>query len=366
LIGEKEEGYDTMPRLLKKRSKKIGLPPGSLVHIGDETMKDVKITVIDYKDDQFQEREAASLEVCFPFKDTESVTWINVEGIHRPDIIEKLGQCYGLHPLVLEDIMATDQRPKMEVFGDYLFIVLKMITYNENNGGLEIEQVSLILGRNFVLSFQEGKAGDVFDPIRERLRTGKGRIRKMGADYLVYAQMDSIVDNYYSVMEKLGEEIELIEDELVTDPTPAPLRVIHRLKRDMIFLRKSVWPLREVISGLERGESPLVTDSTGIYLRDVYDHTIQVIDTIETFRDMLSGMLDIYLSSVSNRLNSVMKVLTVIATIFMPLTFIVGLYGMNFKYMPELEWRWGYPVVLVVMVAIAAWMLVLFKRKKWL
>jgi magnesium transporter len=355
-----------MPRLLKKRSKKIGLPPGTLIHIGDETMKDVKIMVIDYKDDQFQEKEVSSLDECISFKDKDSVTWINVDGIHQPDILEKLGHCYGLHPLVLEDIMATDQRPKMEDFGDYLFIVLKMIDYSGKNGGPEIEQVSLILGRNFVLSFQEGKEGDVFDPVRERIRTGKGRIRKMGPDYLAYSLIDSIVDNYYSVLERLGEEIELIEDQLVTDPTPAPLRVIHRLKRDMIFLRKSVWPLREVISGLERSESSLITNATVIYLRDIYDHTIQVIDTIETFRDMLSGMLDIYLSSSSNRLNAVMKVLTVIATIFMPLSFIVGLYGMNFKYMPELEWRWGYPVVLIVMAVIAVWMLVLFKRKKWM
>ena len=355
-----------MHKLLKKRAKKIGQPPGSLIHIGDETVKDVKITIIDYKDEQFREMEAPSLEACFPFKDTDSVTWINVEGIHRSEILEKLGECYGLHPLVLEDIMATDQRPKMEDFGDYMFIVLKMIKYNAENGGLEIEQVSLILGKNFVLSFQEGKEGDVFDPLRERLRTGKGRIRKMGADYLVYAMMDSIIDNYFVVIENLGEEIEVIEEKLVTDPGPDTLRSIHKLKRDMIYLRKSVWPLREVIGSMERGESPLVTKSTGIYLRDVYDHTIQVIDTVETFRDMLSGMLDIYLSSVSNRLNAVMKVLTVIATIFMPLTFIVGLYGMNFKYMPELEWHWGYPAVIVVMAIIAAWMLVMFKRKKWL
>lgn len=356
----------TMQKYLKKRSKKIGQPPGALIHIGDEILKDVKISIIDYKDEQFQEMEAPSLEACFPFKDTESVTWINIEGIHRPEILEKLGQCYGLHPLVQEDIMATDQRPKMEDFGDYMFIVLKMIKYNAKNGGLEIEQVSLILGRNFVLSFQEGKEGDVFDPLRERLRTGKGRIRKMGADYLVYAMMDSIVDNYFVVLENLGEEIEVIEEKLMTDPGPDILRSIHKLKRDMIYLRKSVWPLREVIGGLERGESSLVPAATRIYLRDIYDHTIQVIDTVETFRDMIAGMLDIYLSSVSNRLNAVMKVLTVIATIFMPLTFIVGLYGMNFKYMPELEWHWGYPAVVGVMVGIAAWMLILFKRKKWL
>lgn len=355
-----------MQKFLKKRSKKIGQPPGSLIHIGDETVKDVKISVIDYKDEQFQEIEATSVEACFPFRDADSVTWINVEGIHRSEILERLGQCYGLHALVLEDIMATDQRPKMEDFGDYMFIVLKMIKYNAKNGGLEIEQVSLILGSNFVLSFQEGREGDVFDPLRERLRTGKGRIRKMGADYLVYAMIDSIVDNYFVVLENLGEEIEVIEEKLMTDPGPDTLRSIHKIKRDMIYLRKSVWPLREVIGGLERGESSLVSASTRIYLRDIYDHTVQVIDTVETFRDMIAGMLDIYLSSVSNRLNAVMKVLTVISTIFLPLTFIVGLYGMNFKYMPELEWHWGYPAVLAVMGIIAAWMLVLFKRKKWL
>jgi len=355
-----------MQKLLKKRSKKVGQPPGTLIHIGEETAKDASISVIAYRDEQFLEKEAASVEECLTFKNSESVSWINVEGINRPDILEKLGQCFGIHPLALEDIMATDQRPKIDDFGDYLFIVLKMIRYNGNNGGLDMEQVSLVLGRNFVISFQEGREGDVFDPVRERLRTAKGRIRKMGADYLVYALMDSIVDNYFTVLEKLGEAIESIEEKLVIDPTPDTLHLMHELKRDMIFLRKSVWPLREVISSLERGESPLIDKSTAIYMRDIYDHTIQVIDTVETFRDMLAGMLDIYLSSVSNRLNSVMKVLTVIATIFMPLSFFVGLYGMNFKYMPELEWHWGYPTVLVVMAVIAGWMLVLFKRKRWL
>ncbi len=355
-----------MSKFLKKRSRKIGQPPGSLIHIGDEISKDVKIEIIDYSEARYQTMQVKTIDECFPFKDKETVTWINIEGIHRPEILEKLGQCYGLHPLVLEDIMATDQRPKMSIYDDYLFIVLKMITYNAKEAGLGIEQVSLILGKNFVLSFQEGKDGDVFNSIRERLKTGKGKIRKMGADYLVYALMDSIVDNYFTVLENIGEEIEFIEEKVVTDPAPDTLRSIHKLKSDMIFLRKSVWPLREVIGSLERGESELVTDATGIYLRDVYEHTIQVIDTIETFRDMLAGMLDIYLSSVSNRLNSVMKVLTVISTIFLPLTFIVGLYGMNFKYMPELEWKWGYPAVWVAMLMIAALMLVLFKRKKWL
>jgi len=354
-----------MSKLIKKRSKKAGLPPGTLVHIGEKKAETLKITVMDYDEANFQEREIRTIEECFVFKDTPTVTWINIDGLHQIEILEKLGRCYGFHPLVLEDILNTDQRPKMEDYGDYLYIVLKMLSYNDKNSEIETEQVSLILGPNFIFSFQE-KEGDVFDPIRERIRSGKGRIRKMGADYLAYALLDSIVDNYFTIMEKLGETIEFLEEELVTQPTPETLQTIHQLKRELIFLRKAVWPLREVISGLERGELVLIKETTRIYLRDVYDHTIQVIDTIETFRDMISGMLDIYLSSVSNRLNSVMKVLTIIATIFMPLTFVAGIYGMNFKFMPELEWRWGYPMVWVLVVVIGVFMLIYFKKKRWL
>jgi len=240
-----------------------------------------------------------------------------------------------------------------------------MLNYNDKSSEIEAEQISLILGTNFVLSFQE-KEGDTFNPIRERIRNSKGRIRRMGADYLSYSLLDSIVDNYFIILEKLGEKIEFLEDELVTRPTPETLQIIHHLKREMIYLRKAVWPLREVIGSLERGEPPLVKETIRVYLRDVYDHTIQVIDTIETFRDMVSGMLDIYLSSISNRLNAVMKVLTIIATIFMPLTFLAGIYGMNFKYMPELEWRWSYPVVWLIMVGIGVSMLLYFRKKKWL
>jgi magnesium transporter len=299
------------------------------------------------------------------FKDKPTVTWINIDGIHQVEIIEKIGTYFGIHSLILEDIMNTGQRPKMEDFEDYIFVVVKMIYYDEKDNEIKAEQVSLLLGSNFVISFQE-KEGDVFDPIRERIRKAKGRITKMKADYLAYALVDTIVDHYFMVLEKLGEKIEGMEEELVTNPTPETLQTIHTLKRELIFLRKSVWPLREVISVLERGESSLIDESTGIYLRDVYDHTIQVIDTIETFRDMVSGMLDIYLSSISNRMNEVMKVLTIMATIFIPLTFIAGVYGMNFKYIPELEWHWGYPVILFVMVAIGILMVIYFRRKKWL
>jgi magnesium transporter len=354
-----------MLKLFKKTSKKAGLPPGTLVQIEEKKTEKVKINITDYDEAQFQEKEAETVEECFPFKDKLTVTWINIDGIHQVEIIEKIGTHFGIHSLILEDIMNTGQRPKMEDFEDYIFVVVKMIYYDEKDNEIKAEQVSLLLGSNFVISFQE-KEGDVFDPIRERIRKAKGRITKMKADYLAYALVDTIVDHYFMVLEKLGEKIEGMEEELVTNPTPETLQTIHTLKRELIFLRKSVWPLREVISVLERGESSLIDESTGIYLRDVYDHTIQVIDTIETFRDMVSGMLDIYLSSISNRMNEVMKVLTIIATIFIPLTFIAGVYGMNFKYIPELEWHWAYPVILFVMVAIGILMVIYFRRKKWL
>ena len=354
-----------MPKFIKKRSKKAGLPPGTLVHIGERKTEKIKITIMDYDETQFQVRETETLEECYPFKDRPTIIWINIDGIHEIETLEKLGDCFGLHPLTLEDILNTDQRPKIEDYGEYIFIVLKMLYPDDDTGEILAEQVSLVLGQNFVISFQE-REGDIFNSVRERIRSGKGRIRKMGADYLVYSLLDSIVDNYFIILEKLGERIELLEEKLITNPVPETINHIHKLKREMIFLRRSVWPLREVIGSIERGESSLIKGSTNIYLRDVYDHTIQVIDTIETFRDILSGMLDIYLSSVSNRLNAVMKVLTIIATIFMPLTFIAGIYGMNFKYMPELEWRLGYPVILLTMVSIGVLMLVSFRKKKWL
>ncbi len=355
-----------MPRFLKRVSKKIGLSPGALVHIGKKKIEKVRIKLIDYDEKQLQEKEPKSIEECLPFKDLPTVTWVNIDGLHDIKVMEKIGKHFSLHPLVLEDILNTEQRPKIEDFDDYIFIVLKMLYCDEGDAEIRAEQVSIILGSNFVLSFQE-RAGDIFNPLRERITNAKGRVRKMGPDYLAYCLLDAIVDNYFVVLERLGEQIEGMEEELVTNPTPETLQTLHNLKREMIFLRKSVRPLREVVSRLERGESPLIKESTGIYLRDIYDHTIQVIDTVETFRDMLSGMLDIYLSSVSNRMNEVMKVLTIIATIFIPLTFVAGIYGMNFEYMPELKWHWVYPRAFwIVMAGIAGFMLFYFRRKRWL
>jgi magnesium transporter len=355
-----------MARLIKKRSKKAGLPPGTLVHIGEKGAGRPKLTLIDYDEANFQESEVITVEECFPFREKPTVTWINVEGVHEVEIVEKLGNCFGLHPLVLEDILNTDQRPKLEVYGDYIYIVLKMLYDGGLNHPLEAEQVSLILGSNFVISFQEGKEGDVFDPVRERIRSRSGFIRKTGPDYLVYSLIDTVVDNYFLILETMGEKIELLEKELLAHPTTGTLQEIQKFKNGMTFVRRVVWPLREVVSGLGRKESPLIHETTEIYLRDVYDHIVQIMDTVEVYREMLSGMLDIYLSSVSNRLNSVMKVLTIIATIFMPLTFIAGIYGMNFKYMPELGWRWGYPAVWLVVVIIGISMLIYFRKKKWL
>jgi magnesium transporter len=349
----------------KRRSKKAGLPPGTPVYVGERKDEKVKISVLDYDQEHFEEKELEQAEGCFSFKDTSTVTWINVDGIHQVDIIHKIGKNFGLHPLIQEDIVNTEQRPKMEDFGNYIYTVLKMIYHDENDGEINIEQVSLILGENFVISFQE-REGDIFNHVRERIRNGKGRIRKMKADYLAYSLLDAVVDNYFFILEKTGEQIEDLEDKVVSQPKPETMQEIHRLKRTMIFLRRSVWPLREVINILERGESSLIQEATRIYLRDVYDHTIQVIDSVETFRDMLSGMHDTYLSSISNRMNEIMKVLTIIATIFIPLTFIAGIYGMNFKFMPELAWRWSYFAVWVVIVVVAALMVVFFRRKKWL
>jgi len=351
---------------MKMRSKKTGLPPGSLVHIGEKKTAAPRISVLDYDDQTVTEREVALADECIMFRDRPTVTWINVEGLHEINVLQRLGDCYGFHPLVLEDIANTDQRAKIEDYGDYLYVVLRMLSYRRKEQDVMSEQISLIVGKNYVISFQEGAEGDVFGPVRDRIRHNRGRIRREGADHLAYSLVDAVVDNYFSILEGLGEEIEEVEDRLLHSPAAETLRHIHRIKRELIFLRKAVWPLREVISGLQRTESPIVRPSTKIYLRDVYDHTIQVMDTIETFRDMAAGMIDIYLSSASNRMNEIMKVLTIIATIFMPLTFLAGIYGMNFRHMPELDWPFGYPLVWAASLLIGVSMLYYFRKKKWL
>jgi magnesium transporter len=351
-------------RLFRVRRKPAGLAPGTPVFVGEQRVERPRISVFDYDDNRCEERELSSVADCRPLRESPTVTWLNVDGVHDTALVERLGECFGLHPLVVEDVVNTTQRPKLEDYGDYIYIVVRMFRRGPD-GELLSEQVSLVLGPNFVLSFQEAP-GDVFDPVRARLREHKGRLRKLGPDYLLYALLDAVVDHLFTVLEPVGDRIEDLEEILVARPGPEALHTIHALKRELVHLRKSVWPLREVVSGLERLESKLVRKTTGVFLRDVYDHTIQVIDVVETFRDTVGGMLDVYLSSISNRMNEVMKVLTIIATIFIPLTFIAGIYGMNFRNMPELGWPWAYFAVLGLMAAVALAMLVYFKRKKWL
>jgi len=352
-------------QLFKRRPRKVGLPPGTLVFTGDQRVEKPRLTLIDYNEESIEEREIDSVDACIPFIKKDSVTWINVDGLHQVNIIKTLGDHLKIHPLIQEDIVHMDQRPKMEDMDAYLFMVLKMIMIDPSAKELESEQVSLIVGQRFVISFQE-RQGDVFEGIRERIRNTHGRIRRMEADYLAYSLLDAIVDQYFVILETVGDEIESMEDEVMENPTPNTLQHLHQLKRKMLFLRKSIWPMREMISALERSESKLIQKRVHPFLRDLYDHAIQIIDMLETLRDMNSGMFDMYLSSVSNRMNEVMKVLTIIATIFIPLTFIAGIYGMNFEHIPELKWRFGYAGFWIVTACIATIMVVFFKRKKWL
>ncbi len=355
-----------MVKLLRKRSVKSGLPPGSLVHIGNKYTDKVTVSTILYDEGNFTEWNVDRKDDIDRLKGLQGNEWINVEGVHDLGIIETFGRVFNLHPLLLEDIMNSTQRPKIEDYGDYTFIVLKMLTFDDNTREVNVEQISLVLGNGYIISFQEGIEGDVFEPLRERLRKNKGLIRRFGIDYLAYSIIDAIVDNYFIILEKLGEQVEIVEGDLLLNPKPSTVHEIQGLKRETIVLRKSVWPLREIINVMIRGDTSLIQEGTKVYLRDVYDHTIQVIDSVETLRDILSEVFDIYLSSVSNRLNEIMKVLTIISTIFIPLTFIAGVYGMNFVHIPELKWRFGYPFALSVMLSVSLYMILYFKRKKWI
>ncbi|MHA2227360.1 MAG: magnesium/cobalt transporter CorA [Candidatus Hodarchaeales archaeon] len=352
-------------KIIIKRKKKVGLPPGTPVFVGHRKTEETKITVLDYDEMNCEEKEVKTVEECLPFKARPTITWINIDGLHDTSILEKFGEHFNLHPLLLEDVLNTDQSPKIDDYENNLYTVLKMLNCDEERKNVVIEQISLILGENYVLSFQE-RPEDVFNPIRERIKGKKGKIRSYGADFLLYALIDVIVDNYFLILERLSERIEFLEEEVVTAPGTETLQLIHSLKTNIIFIRKAVWPLRELISRLERGGSELIQIETQKYIRDVYDHVIQVIDTVETLRDIVSGLLDIYLSSVSNKMNEVMKVLTIIATIVIPMTVISGIYGMNFQLMPELAWPIGYPMALSLMLLVAIIMLSYFWKKKWL
>jgi len=351
-------------RIFRKRSEKAGLPPGAMVHMGEQRIEKVRITMIDYDEHHVLERQVEKPEDCFPFRDRATVTWINVHGLHEPEIIHKLGTYFGLHPLVMEDIGTTDQRPKMEDYGDYIFVVLKTLYHDETEGEMKAHQVAIIIGSNFVMSFQEAE-GHVFDQVLSRIKNGAARIRTMGADYLAYSLMDVVVDNYFALVERLGQRLDVLEDRSVMEPDPETAQAIHSFRRDLVFLRRSVLPVREAVARLERSESKLVQKPTTVYFSDVYDHTVQVIDNIETLRDMVSPLLEVYVSSVSNKMNEVIKVLTVIGTIFLPLTFLTGVYGMNFRHFPELDWELAYPLFWLVNLGVVVGMLAYFRRKRW-
>lgn len=349
----------------RKRGSKVGLEPGTLVHIGEKKVEKVKIKIVIYNSEKIVEKELDSIDECMLFKDQPDTNlWINVDGLDKIEVIEKIGSCFDIHPLTLEDILNTGQRPKMEDYESYVYTVLKMMILDKNKDEIIVDQISIIFGYDYIISFQERDV-DVFNPLRKRLKNPASRLRKSGVDYLAYGLIDAVIDNYFLILEHFGNEIEEFEDQLLIRPSPETIKVIQRYRRDMITLRKSVWPLRELISGMQRIESEIIKDTTRIYLRDIYDHTIQVIDSVEDYRDILSSMVDIYLSSLSNKMNDIMKVLTVIATIFIPLTFVAGVYGMNFENMPELKWRWGYPAIMLFMAILGTTMFAYFKKKKW-
>lgn len=354
-----------------ERTEHAGLPPGTLTYVGRKTDAQVVVTILEFNEHDYSEVRLTDVESAMLHVRTGMVRWINVEGVHDTAIVEKLGRIYDIHPLTLEDIVNTNQRPKFEEYDHYLVNIMKMVyeeEYEKQSENIFIsEQLTILLmDKRTVISFQEAEGGDVFDIIRHRIRQGKGRIRKGGADYLAYCLIDAVIDSYFGVLEHFGDEMETMEDSLVGNPKPEAIRKLHDLKRQMIYIRKSVWPMRDMVNNIERCESELITPSTLIYLRDAHDHIIRVIDTVETYRDLLSGMMDLYMSSVSNRMNEVMKTLTIITTIFVPLTFIVGVYGMNFDFMPELRTTFGYYIVWVIMIFIVILLFIFFRVKKWL
>ena len=353
-----------MRKRRRLHSFKAGLPPGTVVHIGEERDLPVLFQVFSYNETSVTESTPGTIDECASIANPQKTTWINVDGSHDPTVLTHAGELFHIHPLAVEDIGNTEQRPKAEEYDGQIFVVVKMLSYDDQHKEVLSEQVSIVLMPHLIITFQE-HPGDVFDPVRDRIRNNKGRVRRMGADYLAYALLDVIVDNYFSILEVLGERLEDIEDEITENPDRASIIDLQHLKKELIYLRKSIWPLRELTAVLEKRESGLIAKTTLIYLRDVYDHTIELIDTLESLRDISSSLVDIYLSSISNRQNVVMKTLTLIATIFMPLTFIAGLYGMNFKNMPELRFPWGYPAVVGLMAAIAIGMLIYFKKSGW-
>ncbi|MES2567244.1 MAG: magnesium/cobalt transporter CorA [Bacteroidota bacterium] len=344
-------------------TENIGAPPGTLFYNGELRTDRIKITLIEYNESEFFEEEYYDLSDCISHVKPNMVKWINVEGLHNPDLVEKIGKIYNIHPLTMEDIVHVDQRPKFEDYEHYVVAIMKMINYDNK---VNAEQLAIILCENTVISFQEPHNGDAFDIIRTRLRQSKGRVRKLGPDYLAYALMDAVVDCYFMAIEKIGDKIEEIEEDIIDASDKKSLLELYHLKREMIYLRKQVWPMRDMINNMIRSETTLINPTSDIYLRDLSDHVTRIIDTVETYRDLLSGIMDIYLSTNANKMNEVMKVLTIMSSIFIPVTFIAGVYGMNFDNMPELHTRNGYFITCGVMLSVIIGLMIYFKTKKWM
>ncbi|MCW8996172.1 MAG: magnesium/cobalt transporter CorA [Psychromonas sp.] len=354
-----------MAESLSTSSVKSGLPPGSLIHVGDVLETETTISVIDYNKTHIEELQVQSIDEVLKYKASDSVTWVIVEGLTNVDIVKRIGTIFDTHQLVLEDILNTNQRPKFEEYDEHLYIVLKCLFLEGKGFSVSNEQISLLVFHNYVFMFKE-KKDTFFQPLQERLRKGKDKLRTLGADFLTYAILDYIVDQNFILIDSLDEVINSLEDSLAAEPKRDMLYRIQRLKREIIAIRRYISPLRELLAGMIRSESKLINESTHIYLRDVSDHAIRVVESIESYRDILTGLLDIYISSVNNKTNEIMKVLTVFASIFIPLTFLTGIYGMNFEYMPELQWRWAYPFLWSIFLLIPVVLLIYFKKKRWL
>jgi magnesium transporter len=354
-----------MPESMSSASKKAGMPAGELVHVGEVHNGKSSISLLDYDKDNLVVHHIGSVHELLPYKDTDTVTWVIIEGLSDIDLMRDLGQAFDIHPLVLEDILNTHQRPKLDEYEDYLYLVLKRFEVADEEFSVNQEQISLLLFGNILFTFKE-KRDDLFAPVITRLQAEKGRLRAQSTDYLAYIVLDTVVDGYFALQDSLDLFADAIEEKLFEQPGPELLTRIQQVKRELIFVRKSLSPLREMLAALERCDSILLSEKTHIYLRDVYDHAIRVIESVDSYRDLITGMLEIYLSSVSNRLNEIMKVLTVFSTIFIPLTFITGIYGMNFQDMPELKWPWSYPILWGVFISIPVTLLIYFRKRKWL
>lgn len=354
-----------MVESLKTSSEKKGLPPGSLIHVGEVMDLPTRISLLDYNGESLIERNISDFSQVLEYKDSPTVTWVILEGLTNIELVQKMGDYFDIHGLVLEDILNTHQRPKFEAYENHLYVVLKSLVTHNSAFTVAYEQISLLVLNNFVFMFKE-KSDDLLEPIFQRLRASHGRIRHSGADYLMYVIMDAIVDQNFELIDVLDEAIGGVEEELFSKPTHKTMTQIQALKRELITVRRQVAPIRELMSDLMYCESDLINPQTGIYLRDVQDHALRVIELLESYRDILGGFVEIYMSTVNNRMNEVMKVLTLFASIFIPLTFLTGIYGMNFDYMPELHQPWAYPTLWVLFVSIPVALLIFFKRKKWL